>query len=104
MSLRVFNWIVSVQLCRSGQGSRSNSFTYMRAEPFMRSESAKARLSDDLVPVHHDVDSHVHERGEIRACESVKVGGRDFRNPVAPEDCMIEKQTALWDDVVASNG
>jgi hypothetical protein len=37
----------------------------------------------------------VHERGEIRACESVKVGGRDFRNPVAPEDCMIEKQTAL---------
>jgi hypothetical protein len=81
----------------------------------MRSESAKARLSDDFVPVHHDVDSHcregsvpalknealkvvvlaVHERGEIRACESVKVGRRDLRNPVAPEDCMIEKQTAL---------
>jgi hypothetical protein len=37
----------------------------------------------------------VHERGEIRACESVKVGGRDLRNPVAPEECMIEKQTAL---------
>jgi hypothetical protein len=81
----------------------------------MRSESAKARLSDDLVPVHHDVDSHcregsapslknaaleavvlaVHERREIRACESVKVGGRDLGNPVAPEDRMIEKQTAL---------
>ena len=38
----------------------------------------------------------VHERGEIRACESVKVGGRHLRNPVAPEDCMIEKQTALY--------
>ena len=81
----------------------------------MRSESAKACLSDDFVPVHHDVDSHwrqrsvlllknaalklvvlaVHERGKIRACESVEVGGRDLRNPVAPEDCMIKKQTAL---------
>ena len=81
----------------------------------MRSESAKARLSDDFIPVHHDVNSHcredqflllkkaelkvvvlaVHERGEIRACESVKVGGRDLRNPVAPEDGMIEKQTAF---------
>ena len=81
----------------------------------MRFESAKARLSDDFVPVHYDVDSHcleesalllknvalkvvalaVHERREIRACESVEVGGRDLRNPVAPEDCVIEKQTAL---------
>jgi hypothetical protein len=37
----------------------------------------------------------VHKRGEIRACEGVEVGGRDLRNPVAPEDCMIEKQTTL---------
>ena len=81
----------------------------------MRSESAKARLSDDFVPVHYDVDSHcledsvlflktvalkvvvlaVHERREIRACESVEVGGRDLRNSVAPKNCVIEKQTAL---------
>jgi len=27
----------------------------------MRSEPAKARLSDDFVPVHHDVDSHCRE-------------------------------------------
>ena len=27
----------------------------------MRSESAKARLSNDFVPVHHDVDSYCGE-------------------------------------------
>jgi hypothetical protein len=46
-------------------------------------------------PVFNVVILAIHERGEIRACESVKVGGRDLRNPVAPEECMIEKQTAL---------
>jgi hypothetical protein len=59
---------------------------------FMRSESAKARLSDDFVPVHHYVYPHcrqgsailhtaaleavvlaIHERREIRACEGVEV-------------------------------
>jgi hypothetical protein len=80
----------------------------------MRSESAKARLSDDFVPVHHYVYSHcrkesatvhtaapevvvlaVHERREIRACEGVKVIRGNLRNSVAPEERMIEKQTAL---------
>jgi len=45
----------------------------------------------------------VHERWEIRACESVKVGGRHLRNPVAPEDRMIEKQTALYKSTVSSS-
>jgi len=36
----------------------------------MRSESAKARLSDDFVPVHHDVDSHCRE-GSVPALKKI---------------------------------
>ena len=37
----------------------------------MRSESAKARLSDDLAPVHHDVDSHCRE-GSVPTLEKTQ--------------------------------
>jgi len=59
---------------------------------FMRSESAKAFLSDNVVPVHYNVYPNclvgsvnlralalkvevlaIHERGEIMACESVEI-------------------------------
>jgi hypothetical protein len=45
----------------------------------------------------------VHERREIGACEGVKIGRRGLRNPVASEDCMIEKQTALWNNTTSSS-
>jgi hypothetical protein len=83
----------------------------------MRTESAKARLSDDVVPVHRYIYPHclegsaisragalevgvlaIHERGEIRACESVKIVGRDLRNSVAPEERVIEEQTAFYEN------
>jgi hypothetical protein len=60
----------------------------------MRAESAKACLSDNVVPVHRNVYPNcsegliilcagapevgvlaIHERREIRACESVKIVG-----------------------------
>jgi len=81
----------------------------------VRSESAKARLSDDVVPVHRDVYPHcpegsailragtlevgvltIHERREIRTCEGVKIVRRSLGNPVSPEECVIEEQAALY--------
>jgi hypothetical protein len=38
----------------------------------------------------------VHERGEIRAREGVKIVRRSLRNSVSPEECMVEKQTAFY--------
>jgi len=81
----------------------------------VRSESAKARLSDDVVPVHCDVYPHcpegsaishagtlevgvltIHERREIRACEGVKIVRRSLGNSVSSEECVIEEQAALY--------
>jgi len=81
----------------------------------VRSESAKARLSDDVVPVHRNVYPHcpeestfsqaatlevgvltIHERREIRACEGVKIVRRNLRNSVPSEECVIEEQAALY--------
>ena len=39
----------------------------------------------------------IHERGEIRALESVKIVGRGLGNSVAPEERVVEEQTALYE-------
>lgn len=81
----------------------------------VRIESAEARLSDDVVPVHRDVYPHcpkglaisragtlevgvltIHERREIRACEGVKIIRRNLGNSVSSEECVIEEQAALY--------
>lgn len=81
----------------------------------VRFESAKARLSDDVVPVHRDVYPHcpkelapsragtlevdvltIHERREIRACEGVKIVRRNLGNSVSSEECVIEEQAAFY--------
>jgi hypothetical protein len=38
----------------------------------------------------------IHERREIRACEGVKIVRRNLGNSVSSEECVIEKQAALY--------
>lgn len=89
------------------RGGHISPFT---SHTLVRSESAKASLSDDVVPVHRDVYPHcpersaishagrlevgvltIHERRKIRACEGVKIVRRNLGNSVSPEECVIEE-------------
>jgi hypothetical protein len=70
---------------------------------FVGSESSKASLTQDVIPVNDYIYSNVDKRGKIRAMKGIEVIGRGLRYSIATIQGVIEIQAAFWYGEVAGN-